>query len=173
MNTEPQNPAQQGGEAQPRFNSIGQYIKDLSVENPNAPMSLQPRDQVPQIDINVAVNADRLNDTDYEVRLKLDARAGEGQDMMFNLELTYAGIFRIENVPDDQIQPFVFIEGPRFLFPFAREVIANATRQAGFPPLMVDPIDFLSLFRQRVAQAQQQGQAQQSGGQNPQQNMVN
>jgi preprotein translocase subunit SecB len=146
----------------PSFNALGQYIKDFSLENPNAPRSLQPREQAPQIDINVSVNAERLSDTDFEVLLKLEAKAGEGADMMFAIDLTYAGIFRVENVPQEQLQPFVLIEAPRFLFPFAREVVANATRQAGYPPLMIDPIDFLALYRQRAAQAQAEAQGQQA-----------
>jgi preprotein translocase subunit SecB len=153
-----QNPVAQN--SMPRFAALGQYIRDLSVENPNAPASLQPQQSQPQIDININVLANRGNDTDYEVQLKLETRARSDDTILFVIDLTYAGVFRIENIPQDQIQLFIMVEAPRFLFPFAREIIANATRQAGFPPLMIDPVDFLSLYRQRMAQAQQEAQGQ-------------
>ena len=81
-------------------------------------------------------------------------KAGEGADMLFNLELTYAGIFRVTNVAQEHLHPIVMIECPRLLFPFARQIIANCTQQGGFPPMMLDPIDFVSLYRQRMAQQQ-------------------
>lgn len=137
----------------PRFQSLAQYIRDLSVENPNAPASMRGGKQ-PKIDINVAVAVNPQDDGAHEVVLKLDAKAGTGKDMLFAVELAYAGIFRAENMTNEQTQVALMIEGPRLLFPFAREVLANATRQAGFPPLMLDPVDFLSLYRQRAMQQQ-------------------
>ena len=159
-NDTPQPASTAGNEAQPRFAALGQYIRDLSVENPNAPASLQPQQSQPQIDININVLANKGGDTDYEVQLKLETKASSGETTLFMIELTYAGVFRIENIPSDQLQLFVMVEAPRFLFPFAREIIANATRQDGFPPLMIDPVDFLSLYRQRMNQAQAEAQGQ-------------
>ena len=139
--------------AQPRFQALAQYIKDLSVENPNSPESMRGAKQ-PKIDINVSVAVNAKPENTSEVVLKLETKAGSGKDMLFAVELSYAGLFRAENMTQEQTQVALMIEGPRLLFPFAREILANATRQAGFPPLMLDPVDFLSLYRQRAMQAQ-------------------
>ena len=139
--------------AAPRFQALAQYIKDLSVENPNAPESLRAARQ-PKIDINVSVGVNAKAEGTHEVVLKLDAKAGSGKDMLFAVELAYAGVFRAENMTQEQTQLALMIEGPRLLFPFAREILAHATRQSGFPPLMLDPVDFLALYRQRAMQAQ-------------------
>lgn len=146
--------AKPAGAAVPRFQAVAQYIKDLSVENPNAPESLRAAQQ-PKIDINVSVIVNPKGEGSAEVVLKLETKAGAGKDMMFAVELAYAGMFRFENMTPEQTQVALMIEGPRLLFPFAREILANATRQAGFPPLMLDPVDFMSLYRQRALQAQQ------------------
>ncbi|MEO1398163.1 MAG: protein-export chaperone SecB [Pseudomonadota bacterium] len=140
--------------AAPALNVLAQYIKDLSFENPNAPQSLRQREQAPEINININVNANPLSETDFEVELKLNADAGEGEGTMFNIELIYAGVFRLTNIPQDAVPPTILIECPRLLFPFARQIIADATRSGGFPPLMIDPIDFTALFQQRVAEEQ-------------------
>jgi len=142
----------------PRFQALTQYIKDLSVENPNAPESMRAGKQ-PKIDVNVSVGVNPKPDNTHEVVLKLDVKAGSGQGMLFAVELAYAGVFRAENMTQEQKQLALMIEGPRLLFPFAREILANSTRQAGFPPLMLDPVDFLQLYRQRAMQAQQAQQA--------------
>ncbi|EFL89732.1 protein-export chaperone SecB [Ahrensia sp. R2A130] len=140
--------------AAPSLNVLAQYIKDLSFENPKAPHSLRPRENAPQIDININVNANPLSETDFEVELKLDATAGEGEDSMFAVELTYGGVFRLQNMPEEAVAPAILIECPRLLFPFARQIIADATRNGGFPPLMIDPVDFAALFQQRMAEEQ-------------------
>ncbi len=142
----------------PRFQALAQYIKDLSVENPNSPESMRAGQQ-PKIDINVSVAVNPKPENTNEVVLKLEAKAGSGKDMLFAVELAYAGLFRAENMTQEQTQVALMIEGPRLLFPFAREILANATRQAGFPPLMLDPVDFLALYRQRAMQAQQAAQS--------------
>ncbi len=146
------------GQAQPKFQALAQYIKDLSVENPNSPESMRGQKQ-PKIDINVSVAVNPKPENTQEVVLKLETKAGSGKDMLFAVELAYAGLFRAENMTQEQTQVALMIEGPRLLFPFAREILANATRQAGFPPLMLDPVDFLALYRQRAMQAQQAAQA--------------
>ena len=141
--------------AQPQLNVLVQYVKDFSFENPNAPRSLAPSAQ-PQINVRINVNATPQNETDYEVELKLEGRAEVDSNVMFSFDLIYAGLFRIQNVPQDSLHPLIMIECPRLLFPFARELIASAVRAGGFPPLLLDPVDFVALYQQRVAQLQQQ-----------------
>ena len=135
----------------PQLMVLAQYTKDLSFENPNAPGSLQQTTQ-PQINISVNVVANPLSDTDIEVTLRLEGKAETAGSVMFNIELDFAGVFRMQNVPQEQVQALVLIECPRLLFPFAREIIATAVRNGGFPPLMLDPIDFVALYQQRLAQ---------------------
>lgn len=139
-------------EMQPAMNILAQYVKDFSFENPNAPGSLRPRDKAPEINININVNPNALSETDFEVELKLDAKAMDGDDLLFNVELVYAGIFRFTGMPQEMLQMAVLIEAPRMLFPFARQIMADATRNGSFPPLMIDPVDFAQLFQQRMAQ---------------------
>jgi preprotein translocase subunit SecB len=139
----------------PQLMVLAQYTKDLSFENPNAPRSLSQNVQ-PQISISVNVNAKPIAETDIEVELRLEGKAEAAGTVMFNIELVYAGVFRIQNVPQENVNPLVMIECPRLLFPFAREIIANAVRNGGFPPLMLDPIDFVGLYQQRMAQLQPQ-----------------
>ena len=102
------------------------------------------------------VNAKPIADTDIEVELRLEGKAEGAGTVMFNIELVYAGVFRIQNVPQENINPLVMIECPRLLFPFAREIVATAVRNGGYPPLLIDPIDFVSLYHQRMAQGAQQ-----------------
>ncbi|MEO0329312.1 MAG: protein-export chaperone SecB [Pseudomonadota bacterium] len=138
----------------PQMNVLAQYVKDFSFENPNAPNSLRPRDKAPDINININVNPTPLSETDFEVELKLDAKATNGDELLFNVELIYAGVFRMQGIPQEALQAAVLIECPRLLFPFARQIIAEATRNGSFPPLMIDPVDFAQLFRQRMAEQQ-------------------
>ncbi len=137
----------------PQLNVVAQYIKDLSFENPNAPQSLQIQQQ-PQIGIQINVNATPLSDTDIEVSLRLEGKAETGEQVLFAFELDFAGVFRIQGVPQESLQPVVLIECPRLLFPFAREIVAATVRNGGFPPLLLDPVDFVALYRQRVAATQ-------------------
>lgn len=137
----------------PALNSLAQYLKDLSFENPNAPRSLGPQEKAPNISIQVNVNAKQLAETDFEVSLMVDATAGEGEGLLFKLDLEYGGVFRLLNIPQDQIHPIVMIECPRLLFPFVRQIVADATRDGGFPPLFIDPIDFVALYQQKAAEA--------------------
>lgn len=139
----------------PSLNVLTQYVKDLSFENPDAPVSLTSRNQ-PGISININVNAKPLppsvpGSNDFEVELKLEARAAEGDHTLFAVELLYAGVFRLTNVPQEQTGPIVMIECPRMLFPFARQIVSEATRNGGFPPLLIDPVDFSQLYRQSLA----------------------
>jgi preprotein translocase subunit SecB len=114
---------------------------------------MRPSDKAPKLDVNVNVSARPQSETDFEIELKLDAKAVRGDDTLFIVEVTYAGIFQVRNVPQEHVQPVLLIECPRLLFPFARQIVADATRQGGFPPLMIDPVDFAALYRQRMAQA--------------------
>ena len=138
----------------PQIGILTQYVKDFSFENPNAPRSLAPSAQQPAININIGVEAAPLAATDVEVTLRLEGKAESQGMLLFGFELLYSGMFRIQNVPPDSLQPVVMIECPRLLFPFAREIVATATRNGGFPPLLLEPIDFVALYRQRMAAAQ-------------------
>ena len=151
--TDAPNGAQDQG---PSLNALAQYTKDLSFENPNAPRSLGPQEQSPNISISVNVNATPLSDTDFEVELTLEGRAGEAPNVLFSFDLVYCGIFRLQNIPQDSIHAVVMIECPRLLFPFARQIVADAVRGGGFPPLFIDPIDFAALYRQRTQSQQTQ-----------------
>ncbi len=144
-------------EGAPQLSCLAQYTKDLSFENPNAPRSLQ-QTEPPQISVQVNVTAKPLADTDVEVELKLEGKAETAGNVLFSFDLTFAGVFRIVNVPQEQVQPIMMIECPRILFPFAREIVATSVRNGGYPPLLLDPIDFVSLYQQRL-QAAQQAQA--------------
>ena len=156
------NPALQpnGEDTSPAIGLISQYVKDLSFENPNAPAVYQWQD-APQIDVQFNIAADSVGDSLFEVSLKIDVTSKADAGTMFVIELKYAGLFGVRNVPEDQLQPFFLAEAPRILFPFARRVIADASRDAGFPPLMLDPMDFGALYQQQLAaraQEQQQGE---------------
>lgn len=142
--------------AQPQLNVLAQYIKDFSFENPRAPLSLQPQQQQSAINIQINVNANALNQTDIEVTLRLEGKAELQGNVLFSFDLTFGGVFRIQNIPPESVHPVVMIECPRLLFPFAREIIATAVRNGGFPPLLLDPVDFVGLYRQRMAELQQQ-----------------
>ena len=139
------------GENAPEFRILTQYVKDLSFENPNAPQSLGPVTDQPQIEVRVDVGVQRLTETDYEVKLTVGIDAKSGQGVMFLVELQYCGLFRLAHIPADSLEPMLLIECPRQIFPFVRRVIADVTRDGGFPPLMIDPIDFVNLFQQRRA----------------------
>jgi preprotein translocase subunit SecB len=145
-------------QALPSIRILGQYLKDLSFESPNAPQAIATQQEQPDINIGVNVTAKNLSTTDFEVELHLDARATSNEKVVFATELIYAGTFRLENFAPQMMHPTVLIECPRLLFPFARQILAEATRNGGFPPLMLDPIDFASMYQRRLQQ-QTAGQA--------------
>lgn len=144
---------QSADNAAPQFSVLSQYVKDFSFENPNAPRSLTPSSQ-PQINVQINVNANPHNSTDFEVELKLEGRAEVDGSLMFSFDLLFCGMFRVRNVPQESVHPLVMIECPRLLFPFAREMVETAVRNGGFPPLLLDPVDFVGLYRQRMSQMQ-------------------
>lgn len=155
----PGGPDSQAARAGIMLRVIAQYIKDLSFENPGAPGSLLVGNVQPTIEASVDVGARRLGDVEFESELKVTARARRGEVTSFVIELSYGGLFRIENVPPEVLQPVLLIECPRILFPFARRVIADVTRDGGFAPLLIDPIDFAGLYRRQVEQRQAEGLA--------------
>jgi preprotein translocase subunit SecB len=147
--------AQDAGERQLVINA--QYIKDFSFENPRAPHSLmqQQQQQAPEVSLGVDVNAKGLAQDVYEVSLVTRAEAKMGGDTVFVVELTYGAVVTLQNVPQDQLGFALLVESPRLMFPFARAIVAGATREGGFPPLMLHPIDFAELWRRRQEQEAQ------------------
>ncbi|GAB4171647.1 MAG: protein-export chaperone SecB [Thalassobaculales bacterium] len=136
---------------------LTQYVRDLSFENPNAPESLVADGEQPAVQVSVDVTARRVQDNLFEVALAIGVDAKRGGKPMFLCEVTYAGAFVVQGVAEEHLHPFLLIEGPRLLFPFARAIVNEAVRDGGFPPIMLQPIDFAALYRSR--QAQPQGQA--------------
>lgn len=132
-----------------------QYVKDFSFENPRSPQVFAMAGQQPQVSVGVGVNVNKLADTAYEVILSINADAKHGEDAVFVVELSYAGIVTAPaNVSQELLQPLLMVEVPRQLFPFARAILSNATRDGGFPPLLLSPVDFLELYRQQASQTQ-------------------
>jgi preprotein translocase subunit SecB len=153
-NLDTDNAGGNGADTLPVAGLLSQYIKDLSVENPKAPESFQWTEQ-PQIDVQFNIGARKINDEISEVELKVSASAKTAQGTAYIVELAYCGLVGMRNMADDQMHAFTYAEAPRILFPFARRVIADAVRDAGFAPLLLDPIDFTGLYMQQLAQKQQ------------------
>lgn len=152
-NAQPAAGAEAAPGAQPNLSIVAQYVKDLSFENPGAPATLAQGTQ-PAINVSIGVQSNQRGADQYEVELRIDARAtGSGETVLFAVELVYAGLFRLSNIPAENIRPVALIECPRLIFPFARQVLADATRNGGFPPLLLDPVDFVSLYRQQLEAA--------------------
>jgi preprotein translocase subunit SecB len=144
----------------PQVGVIVQYVKDLSFENPSSPAVYQWQGQ-PQIDVQFNIGTGSVGQDMHEVSLRIEVTARANEGTAFKVDLLYAGLFAIRNLPEEQMQPFLLAEAPRILFPFARRIVADAVRDGGFPPLLLDPIDFATLYMQRQAQLQ----AEQTGGQ--------
>ncbi len=147
----PENADAQEAQAQPTLQIRTQYVKDLSFESPASPQSFINPGEAPQLDLGVNVNGEKIDDTNYEIVLSIKAKAKNDDAVLFDLELDFAGIFVPENIAEQNINAFLMIEGPRMLFPFARQVVSNVTREGGFMPLNLNPIDFVSLYRQNIA----------------------
>jgi preprotein translocase subunit SecB len=139
---------------QPRLMMHSQFLQDMSFENPKGASAFTKGEQHPQVKLNMHVDSRKLGETTYEVALKITGDASKDDERAFLVEIDYRGVFSITNADDNVAQPMLMIEGPRMLFPFARRIIADAVRDGGFPPLMLEPVDFLSVYRQRVAQVQ-------------------
>jgi preprotein translocase subunit SecB len=144
------------GSFQPQVSILAQYVKDLSVENPSAPQVYSWQVQ-PNLDVQFNLNVQGAGENVHEVSLKFDISARSDNGTHFVIDLTYGGLFAIQNVPQEALSPFLLVEAPRLLFPFARQVISEAASGMGFPPLMLDPIDFASAYLAQVEAAQQQG----------------
>ncbi|WP_370426841.1 protein-export chaperone SecB [Oceanicella actignis] len=149
---------------QPQVSILSQFTRDLSFENIAAIKQQAPQGKP---DIQVAVNLDaRARGEDrYEVSLKITANAKSGEESLFMVELDYAGVFHVVNVPQEQLHPFLLIECPRQLFPFARRIIADVTRDGGYPPLMLDMVDFVAIYRQELQRRQAEQAAAEGSGQ--------
>ncbi|WP_300974060.1 protein-export chaperone SecB [Sphingomonas sp. LHG3406-1] len=146
----------------PQVAALAQYVKDLSVENPSSPQVYQWNEQ-PQLDVQFNISVNKIADDVHEVVLKIDASARSASGVQFVLDLSYAGIFGLRNLPEEALPAFLLVEAPRLLFPFARQVVASSVQDAGFPPLMLDPIDFAGIYMSQIEQ-----QAQAEGGEQPQ-----
>ena len=148
-------PLANGEDTSPAAGMISQYVKDLSFENPNAPAIYQNQ-TAPGIDVQFNIGTAQVAEEVHEVILKIDVKAEAEGQTAFIVDLTYAGLFGLRNIPDEHVQPFLLGEAPRLLFPFARRVLADCVRDGGFPPLLLEPIDFTQLYLQQ-AEAQAQG----------------
>ena len=140
---------QEAAGVQAQIRVIGQYIKDLSFENPNVHRLLAAPSEKPALRIEVNVNATKLADKAFESLIEFKAEATSKSSVIYDLELAYAGLFQIENLPEQALEPFLLINCPALLFPFLRRLVADLTREGGFTPLWLDPIDFAALFMQR------------------------
>jgi len=160
MSDENQGAAEAQANTIPSMNMIGQYIRDLSFENPGAPGSIMVGGTNPAFNVSISVAVKKQADEIFAVELTLNAKANREAVVLFNVELVYGGVFRLKNVPEVQLSQLLMIECPRLIFPFARQVLASVTQQGGFPPLMMEPVDFAAIYRQNLqALAAQQGAA--------------
>jgi preprotein translocase subunit SecB len=159
----PEGPQPNGADTAPQIGLIAQYVKDLSFENPNAPGIYQQQAQ-PQIDVQFHISVAPVADDVHEVAMKIDVRAtGDADTTIFAVELVYAGLFGARNVAPEALSPFLYAEAPRLLFPFARRIISDATRDGNFMPLLLDPIDFGAMYLQQTQQAAQLAEGETAG----------
>jgi len=142
---------------------LAQYVKDLSVENPSAPQVFQWQVQ-PTLDVQFNINVEKAADEVHEVTLKIEVAARSDNGVHFVVDLSYACLFGLRNVPEEALPPFLLIEAPRLLFPFARQIVAEAVTNLGFPPLLLDPIDFAAAYLAQAQAAQDQAGAGEAGG---------
>jgi preprotein translocase subunit SecB len=143
---------------QPQMRVLGQFVRDMSFENIVAQKGAAP-DVQPDVQVQVNLDAKKRSaENQYEtaIKLQITSKAKDGDTVLFVLEIDYVGMFHIENVPDDQMHPFLLIECPRMIFPFLRRVVSDITRDGGFPPLNLENIDFISLYRNEIARRQNQ-----------------
>jgi preprotein translocase subunit SecB len=148
--------------AQPSLNLMGQYIRDLSFESPGAPGSIMLGSGSPTFQVGINVGVKKQAEEVYAVEITLNAKADRDNAVLFNVELVYGGVYRVRNVPEARLGEVLMIECPRLIFPFARQVLASVTQQGGFPPLMMEPVDFTQVYLQNLKALQDQ-QAQQQG----------
>ena len=151
-----------GPDSEPQAAAIAQYIKDLSVESPNSPQVFQWQAQ-PQVDVQFNINVDRIADEVHEIVLRINVAAKSDQGTHFLVDLSYGGLFGLRNFPDEALGPFMLVDAPTLIFPFARQVIAEAVQNTGFPPLLLEPIDFGRAFVAQVEAAQAEAGAAPNG----------
>jgi preprotein translocase subunit SecB len=166
---DPINPTPEGnGEAagdSPQASTIAQYIKDLSVESPSSPQVFQWQ-APPSLDVQFGITGNKVADDVHEIVLKIELNAKSDGGTHFIVDLSYAGLFGFRNIPEEALPPFLLVEAPRLLFPFARQIVADAVQNLGFPPVLLDPIDFASAYMAQ-AEGQQQLEGQPGGGGEP------
>lgn len=143
---------------EPQVSILAQYIKDLSVENPSSPQVFQWQVQ-PTLDVQFNINVEKAADDVHEVTLKIEVSARSENGVHFVVDLSYGCLFGLRNVPEEALPPFLLIEAPRLIFPFARQIVAEAVTNTGFPPLLLDPIDFAAAYVAQAQAVQQQQQA--------------
>lgn len=161
--TQPEAATQDDAAQAPQLRVLAQYIKDVSFENPNAPASLQGGEN-PNIDVQLGVNAAQVQEGLFEVGLPIRINAKRGETTLFLLELDYCGLFALENIPPEGMDPTLHIECPRLLFPYMRRIIADMTQDGGFPALPLEPVDFVALYQARLQQMAAERQAGESNG---------
>lgn len=144
---------------QPQVRVVAQYIKDLSFECPNVAKLLDGPGEAPNLRVEVNVNAAKLTGANYESTVNFKAEASNKAGTIYDLELAYAGMFQVENLPEAALEPFLLIDCPALLFPFVRRLVADLTREGGFPPLLLDPINFANLFHKRQQERSAQAEA--------------
>ena len=142
----------------PQAATLAQYVKDLSVESPNAPQVFQWQAQ-PSLDVQFNIAVNKVADDVHEVSLKIEVAARSDQGVHFLIDLSYGGLFGLRNFPEDALGAFLLVEAPRLLFPFARQIVADCSQQVGFPPLLLDPINFANLYAKRQQERAAQAQA--------------
>ncbi len=136
----------------PQVSAIAQYIKDLSAENPSAPQVFQWQ-SAPQLDVQFNINVNRVSEEVHEVVLRIELKASSDQGAHFLVDLSYSGLFGLRNIPEEALPPFLLVEAPRLLFPFARQIVAEAVSNLGFPPVLLDPIDFGAAYMAQLEAA--------------------
>ena len=146
-------------EAEPSIQVIGQYLKDLSFESPKAPGSLKSPGENPNLQVDINVNVKKLDEEVFESGIQLKIHASNDDGTIYMLEALYAGAFQVRNLPADALEPVLLINCPTILYPFLRRIIAEMTQEGGFPPLLLDPIDFATLYKQRKAAGEVKGTA--------------
>ncbi|MEM1381003.1 MAG: protein-export chaperone SecB [Pseudomonadota bacterium] len=156
MSDTPQQPA--APEGVPMMRLLTQYLKDLSFENPAAPQSLGAGQDNPKMEVTVDVNARAVAEARFEVELSCSATAKRNNQVVYVCEVNYAGLLHIENVPQDRMEPLLLVDAPHLLFPFVRQIVAQSVRDGGFPPLLLEPLDFVSMYQHQKAQQAQQAQ---------------
>ena len=165
---DPINPNPEGsdeGQASPQAGTIAQYIKDFSAESPSAPQVFQWQGQ-PTLDVQFGINGTKVGDDVQEVVLKIDVTAKSDNGTHFIIDLSYGGLFAFRNFPEEALAPFLLVEAPRLLFPFARQIIAETVQNLGFPPVLLDPIDFAAAYVAQL-EAQQSADSQPGGNGEP------